>query len=846
MKNKTVKSERKSFLVYSLKSLLVDKRAYMMLFISVVCMVVMSMNIIIYNSSVSRGENDTVIRQYGDYHAAFKQIDKETSLYIDMYGHIGQIANVTTVCKVANPNKASDISSATLAGYTDGLGSLYINVESGSYPQDGQIMISDEISRAFSLYVGDKTGIRVRYSGYVQDKDYTVCGIFSSAQAARGYIFISQGELDSILSIDTYSGSPLYDKYVSYDTDFAPKIKRHTDEIIEYMRKNAQDEEEKEDAQYEDEEESKEEIRSLYLNTAVVSLKKFYQKPSFLITMVMSVLPAAVAMLVFVTLDIFKSMKELSVLSMIGTTPKQFFKLLISKYFVIYLASFPVGVILSAVVIKILCVVCGRMNNNEKIYLAFHIDGAAVCIMFAMCLAILGGITYYVSQKTTAVSYTKMISASNDVNNIFVANSANRLLSGGKKLRTIGVTFFVRNRRVNTMFCVVMAVLMGIFSYFSMVLCQQVGSIPVAVDRGDFTIVGDEAIGVQFSTIDDSTVDKIENINGVKRVIKSYYVTDYYDEVIPLIRLNPAKIISKPKTKLTATLQKSYITDVLAMSYEQDRAEFLFGRYVVSGSLDNVFNNEGSVAIFVHDWQNSSDYYRVGDTVDLRASYVTENGAAVRNYEYKKYTVGAVLYDPLDKYENIDVVRILSDTETFKTLTYMTEPAMLEVVLENNTDEEMTRVGEILRGICKTDAVRYTDSKTEYLQNKAQMISSVMFYGILWIIILCIVVMLLITMTDYLLVSNSQTSKTLNMIGCGANGLFKIFGTEFFCCGSLSAIMGILLSIVMIIAYSSFASIPYNGYIYAILTASVAIPSVLCTCIPLAVSKRFFNGGGRK
>ena len=89
--------------------------------------------------------------------------------------------------------------------------------------------------------------------------------------------------------------------------------------------------EEGNELEYYDEE--KQEIRSLYLNRSVVELKKFYDKPSFLITVLMSILPAGVAMLVFVTLDIFKSMKELSTLSMIGTTPKQFFNLLLVKYF---------------------------------------------------------------------------------------------------------------------------------------------------------------------------------------------------------------------------------------------------------------------------------------------------------------------------------------------------------------------------------------------------------------------------------------------------------------------------------------------------------------------------------
>lgn len=841
MKKSEIRSERKSYLLYSRKSLFVDKRSYIILFISIICMVVMSMNIIIYNSSVSNGENETVLRQHGNYHAYFKGIGKEESLFIDMYDHIGSTANVTTVCPVANPNKASEISYVTLASYTEELDCLYIECESGALPELGQIMISDDVSRAFSLYVGDKTTVRVRYSGYVQDKEYTVSGIFSGAESSLGYMFISEDELQTILDMDSYSGTPSYDKYISFDTDNSAKIMRYTDEIIEYIREDAEDREDEEDEEYY--EEDKSEIRSLYLNQSVVHLKKFYEKASFLITVVMSILPAGVAMLVFVTLDIFKSMKELSVLSMIGTTPKQFFKLLLAKYFLIYIIAFPVGVLLSSLSIRLLCLFCDGMNNNEKIYLSYNIDFASVIIMFFLCLAILGGITYYVSNKTTAVSYTKMVSSANNMNNIFVANSANLLLTGGKKLRTLGVAFFVRNRRVNSLFCIVMAALMAIFSYFAMTLSSQVGSIPVAVDRGDFTLTGDTAVGVQYSTIAEVTTEKIEALDGVERVMRSYYVTDFYDSVIPLIRLNPVKTISKPQRKVVSTLQKTFVTDLLAFSEEPDRAEFLYGRYVVSGSLDDVFDGSGRVALFVHDWKDTPDYYRAGDTVELRASYTTEDGKTVQNYKYEDYTIGAVLYDKLDEYENIDVVRLLCDKDTFKTLTYMTEPAQLEVVLQDNSPEAMEEMTKTLREICRTDGVRYTDSRTEFLQSRAQMISSVIFYVFMWIIILCIVIMLLVSMTNYLLNSHRGTISTVYMIGCGEKGLNAVFGTEFLTLGGVSALLGTLMSLIVMMVYGNFVSIPYNGYIYAILICSVALPALLCTLLPPTVCRLYFKKG---
>ncbi len=840
MRKDEIKSERKSYLLYSRKSLFVNKRSYIILFISVICMVVMSMNIIIYNSSVSNGENETVLHKYGNYHAYFKGIEKEDSLFIDMYEHLGASANVKTVCPVANPNTASEISYATLAGYNNSLDCLYIKCENGDFPSIGQIMISDDVSRAFSLYVGDTAEVRVRYSGYVIDKQYTVSGIFSGAESSLGYMFISEDELQSILDIDSYSGSPTIDKYIRFDTDNSAKIMRYTDDIIEYIRDDLKDEEGKE-LEYYDEE--KQEIRSLYLNRSVVELKKFYDKPSFLITVLMSILPAGVAMLVFVTLDIFKSMKELSTLSMIGTTPKQFFNLLLVKYFLIYIIAFPIGVVLSSLSIRLLCLVCDGMNNNEKIYLSYDIDTASVVIMFFLCLLILGGITYFVSNKTTSVSYTKMVSSSNNMNNIFVASSANLLLSGGKKLRTLGIAFFVRNRRVNMLFCVVIASLMAIFSYFSMVLSSQVGSIPVAVDRGDFTLTGDTAVGVQYSTIADVTAEKIESLDGVKRVMRSYYVTDFYGSASPLIRLSPIKSISKPERKVTSTLQKTFVTDLLAFSEEPDRAEFLYGRYVVSGSLDNVFDGSGRVAIFVHDWQDTADFYRAGDTVDLRASYITENGETVVNTEYESYTVGAVLYDRLDKYENIDVVRLLCDKDTFKTLTYLTEPACLEVVLEDNSPEAMEEMAKTLRQICKTDGMRYTDSRTEFLQSRTQMISSVIFYTFMWIIILCIVIMLLVSMTNYFLDSHQKTVSTVYMIGCGEKGLNGIFGTEFLTIGIVSAISGAVLSLIVMILYGSVVSIPYNGYIYAILICSVMIPSLLSVFIPPFVCRIYFKKG---
>lgn len=834
-------SKTKSFLLYSYRSLKVNRRSYTVLFLSILCMVLMSSNLIIYNSSVSNAEDQAVKNEYGTYHARFTGMDMKTSESIGLTGSVKRSVEFCYLTTVKNPNPDSDIKEAKLGVLRGSVDDLGFTTLEGEIPSYGEIMISESLSRAFSVYTGDEiTFGEVGYVDRIEDLTFKVSGIYGGAKALQNYIITSEDTVDALINVgvtDLENGKRperqflLVDKFVVYKSNMRGMIDKYTAETMDLLKIKA------------DDEQSDRNSRAAYQNTEYVSLKKFYQKPAFLITMLMSIIPAAVAMLVFITLDIHKSMKELSVLSMIGTTPKQFFRMLLLKYFYIYLIAFPAGLTLSAVLIKLLCVICDGMNYNENIMLDFHISPLAVAILFVLCLAILGGITLFISKKTTAGTYTEMLSGANDMNNIFVQRTSGSLLKEGKRDLRLASIFFVRNRNVNAMFCAVIAVIMAIITYFTVVLSQEVGNIPVKVDRSDYTVVGDTLRNSGVSTLDDEIIGALQSIDGVERVILSYGEYETYKGKRAGVYIDPSVIVSKPKETLYGNIQKSGHTNAIVIGEEHDQMELLYGQYVVSGDLADLYTVENSVAIFVHQWANNGNYYRAGDQIELKAAYEIDDrtGEVTEYTSYEIYTIAAVLYDRHDEYENVDVMRVLASPEVYSRLMFMDAPYKAGVVLHDNSEEGLAAALSDIRDVCSEYDLKYTNMRDEYLRSRTAMYSSVIFYIILWIALIAIQILMLGSLTGFMLRSRQGYIKTLYMLGSSDKKLFRICGTEILLSGALCAVLGVLLSLAVVIVYILSVRTVMNAYVGWIIAASILFSVLLSLGVPYLTSFMFFK-----
>ena len=834
MKDKSeIKAKKISYLLYSYRSLRVNRKSYIVLFISIICMVMMSSNLIIYNSSYSNGENETLRRQYGDYYVKVNGLSLSRSNAVDMLSYVKSSVTIPYLTKVSNPNESSSVSEVKLAVYNGSdMSKLYFSLTEGSLPSGNQLLINDTISRAFNIYTGDTVTLKVSYMAYTDEEImFTVSGMFDGSDCLDQYMFISDEFATQLLEGNDASEYYLTDKYITFKSTFNGLVNRYTASLLTYLEL------------VDSNSTASSAVREAYQNEAIVNMKQFYQKYSFLITIQLSIVPAAIAILVFITLDVFKNLKELSILSMLGTTPKQFLKMLFLKYFYIYIIAFPCGLAFSSALIGILCAVCDNMNYNEQIYLDFYISPLSVIIMFVLCLLILFWLTYFISKKTTSGTYAEMLSGANSANNIFVQRTSGKLLQPGRRERKLSMLFFVRNRNMNALFCAVIAVLIAVMTYFTSVLSQTVGNMPVTIDRGDYSLTGDSVRDTASTTISAEAIAEIEALDGVKRVVSSYSEYSSYAGSRPKVYIRQNKTISKVKTGLVGTLQKTGTLRARVISEEYDRAELLYGQYVVSGDLASLYDDSGSIAIFVHTWANSSAYYRAGDQIELAPAYelneTTEN--ITSNTSYRIYTVGAVLYDPFDEYESTSLVSFLAGSELFSELTGIDSPTRLDIVLEDESDEAMDALLPAIRDISKKYNFIYTNERTEYLKERSAVISSVMFYIILWATLAFILVLMLVSMTEFMLGSHKGNIRTIYMLGAKKKYLFGVCGTEMFACGVCSAAVGILLSLLVIAAYSAVVATVTNGYTVAIMVSAVVFSCALAVLIPYLTSYNYFR-----
>ena len=825
------RNKKISYLLYSVKSLKLNKRSYIVLFISILCMVMMSSNLIIYNSSLSDGENEMTRQTYGTYHAVFSGLGAKKAHQAELSDHIKRFTEIKYITRINNPNTESSVKTAKLAVYPGDMKDLRFDLTEGRLPSENEMIISETLSRAMNVYCGDTMTLNVDYTDRSEIMTFNISGVYSGAEALKFYAFISDKTFDAMLGDYEEYEYCSYDVYIVFDTGSRALIKSCVTGLISDLQIPV------------DKQLSYQQQREPYYNKEYVEMKQFYEKPLFLLTMLINIIPSCAAIFVFILLDIFKFMNELSILSMIGTTPKQFFGILALKYFFIYIIAFPCGLGASVAAIGILCKVCENMNYNELIYLRFHISPLAVILLFVLCFAILMALTYMISKKTTSGTYYEMLSGSASVDNIFVRNTSSGILKEGKRTGRLALLFYARNRKKNLLFTAVICILAGVITYFSAVISQKIGNLPVSADRGDYVITGDILKNSASSTISEDAYEAFIKTEGVKRAISSYYEYPGYNGNRPVCYIDPSKNVSKPRSFHGAgTIQKQLNTRAVIIAEEYDRAELLYGDMTVSGSLSSLYDGTEKVAIFVHAWADSDAYYRAGDMIEIKPSYETDErtGEVTQYTSYRFYEIGAVLYDVNDEYENVNVVRFLTAPEVYTEITYIDRPAQLSLVLEDGAYGNADILSNV-RKICKEYDFTYEDAHITYRQQISAMKATVAFYTILLSAAMFILLMMILSLTGFITGSNSGTYKTMHMIGADKKALMRIFGTESAVTGAVSAAGCVIISLIVIAIYASFVNLITNVFTVAVIVSAVCVTALLSFAIPVIYSKVYFD-----
>ncbi len=783
-KEKTeLSAKRISYLLYSKKSFSVDFRSYWVLFLAIVCMIVMSCNLIIYNASLAKGENDTVIRNYGKYHLLVEGVDNVLNMKINSRDQIKKTYDIAVVATYKNQNTDSSFKEAKLGIFSTSMDGLYVNIITGEFPRLNEIMISEKVSRAFSLAVGDQVDFDLLYGGVEKNVKFRVSGIFDGCEGVDEYIFTGDDTGSAILDFEYSHDYIYYDKFILFNTEFKPYIIKYTDEILAEVGNVPLIDE------------NGYSLRENYMNNEYVNLERFYEKDSFVVTAILSVLPAAVCILVFSFLDVTKSMKELSTLSMIGTTSKQFFGIMISKYTVICIMAFPIGVIISALMMYIMSLFAKGLNTENETYFSYTISPIAVILLFIFCYTVICGLTYLVAKNTTTTTYSDSLSLMKDMNNIFVRNTSSGLLKTGFRKLKLGLTFFIRNRKANILFCAVVGIIFSVFFYFSIIISQNIGNVIMPTEQSDYTFIPDKLVSESLNTVSESAKSKFSNIDGVEKVVCKFENRTAVD-----IFLNGHKHMSKPRYSAINTLEKRLNVNVLMFSEEYEQAETIYGKYVCSGSLKDVYE-DGTVALFVHTWGQTKEYFNAGDTVKL--------SSVDSNNKFDDYKIGAVIYMENDQYENINIVRVLTSKDTFIRFTGQTEPNSIGIFLEDGVDKE---IEPKLTAVCMSEHLEMINDRELHDNEQQKLKSCVSFYGLLWITVCGIMIVLPFCLTKFLLGSRKDTIKTMYMIGYGKKQLFGIFAFEFAATGVLSAVFGLILSGIIMVAYKKISEIMYIPY----------------------------------
>ncbi|MBO5670136.1 MAG: ABC transporter permease, partial [Clostridia bacterium] len=632
------------------------------------CMIVLCASVLIYYASRYEASVEMMRREDGPHHTVLMGVKGDLRSEYTNHSYVKDFAAVDICARAQNPNILASLETVSFTAYDEKIASFfYLNLVEGRLPEAfGEVIVSEQAARYFEgLQMGAEQEVEVQSNGHRQKVPFRVVGTFTAAAPASAYVFCT-AETAAYLRGGNAPGSQYTsDVYLIFEGSGQSAIKRNMDAFIEDIGMVKYDAEGNEvEIEFED--------RNKML-TEIAQIAPYYEGSTMLVMFLFSLLPAGIALAVFIYLDLQKNLKELATLSMIGATWKQIFRMQFVKYAVIFFTVFPFGIAGAAALMRLVCALTENISK-DRVYLWFHFDFGAMFVLWVLSTAILLGVVFILSKRMTSVAYAQMLSAAHKSGNIFVAKTSDILFREKRILERIAVLFFTRNRGINRLFCVVIVLLVCVYAFFSQQISVEYNEAPSAAEMelADFYLYGDIDLSSVYETMIPETADAIAAIPHVERIQRRMELSAFYTYLNDfLVESNIQKQLVSNTVKngqfgqnsSSMPIYKRNITDVRLIGADEMLLDMRVGADVVSGSLESIYENEDTIALVVHGWSENNDkFYHAGDKLKLRVSYTEEDkdrpGKVNKiRTEWKDYTVGAVIYRPNDDpYDDIITV----------------------------------------------------------------------------------------------------------------------------------------------------------------------------------------------
>ena len=831
----------KSYYHYPVRSFLRHKRAYVLLACSILCMVILCASVLIYYASSYEADIEMLRRENGPQHTQFYDLSPETvPLYTDRK-YIDDYTTVNIYASADNPDEFASFAQVYFTDYTEDTADyFYLELTEGRLPEAfGEILVSEDAERYFSTFTLDEEQhVGILALGGKYEVAFKVVGTFTAAAPAEQYVFCSEETAEYLRGSELYGLGYTTDVYLTFRGFDRTAIKANMDKLIRDLELVNKD---KDGNVTKINYDGRNDMLS-----EVALIPPYYEGATMLVMFLFSILPAGIALAVFIYLDMQKNLRELATLTMIGATWKQIFRMQLLKYGAIFLAVFPFGIAGAAGLMSLVCALTENISD-DRIFLWFRFDWAAMVILLILSAGILCGVVYYISKRMTSVAHSEMLSAVHQSGNIFVAKTSDILFAEKNILERISVLFFTRNRGINRLFCVVVILLVCIYTFFSQQISIQYAEAPGAdeMELADFYLHGDEAVSIVFDTMTPDTQDVIEKIEHVAGVQRRMEISEFYSYIDGIyIESDIEKQLVSNAVKngqfgQTSNMRiwKRNVTDVELIGADEELLHMLVGADVVSGSLDNVFCNEDTIALVVHGWAGNNDkFYHEGDVLALRSNYsvedpTEEDGEATVRTEWKEYKVGAVIYRPEDNPYD-DFITVYTTPELFTTLSGIEDVYSYAVRCDSDDPETLAAVREDLAALELEYRFTVTDIHEELRLAKLAALHAVLFIAIMQSFVMIVAILLLIAMAHFMLEVRAPSMRAMYLIGAQHTQIARMNILEFMIASVLSSVVGIAASAVIglfNLGNLSIGLVLFTLGSFAVLTAvNVFIPIWVC------------------
>lgn len=841
-RNKTIRS----YYQYPVRSFLRNRRAYILLACSILCMVILCASVLIYYASSYEADVEMLRREVGPHHTQFYDLPPEDVRYYVGHDYIRDYTTVNIYASADNPDEMASFSQVYFTDYTDETAEYFhVKLTEGRLPEAfGEILVSEAAARYFETFTLDcEQHVAIYAQGGNHQVAFRVVGTFRSAAAAEQYVFCSSETSDYLRGNTDRGISYTTDVYLTFRGFDRTAIKANMDKLIRDLGLVEKDADGNViEINYDGRNE---------MLTALALIPPYYEGGTMLLMFLFSILPAGIALAVFIYLDMQKNLRELATLTMIGATWKQIFRMQLLKYGAIFLAVFPFGIAGAAGLMSLVCALTENISE-DRIFLWFRFDIAAMLILLVLSAAILCGVVYYISKRMTGVAHSEMLSAVHRAGNIFVAKTSDILFSENKILERISVLFFTRNRGINRLFCVVVVLLVCIYSFFSQQITIEYAEAPDAAEMelADFYLYGDETVSVIYDTMTPDTQDKVGAIEHVSGIQRQMEISEFYSLIdgIEIESDIEKQLVSNAVKngqfgqKSSYRIWKRNVTDVALIGADEELLHMLVGADIVSGSLDNVYGNDDTIALVVHGWAGNNDkFYHEGDVLALRSCYVVEDlseedGERTVRTEWKEYKVGAVIYRPDDNPYD-DFITVYTTPELFTELTGIEDVYSYAVRCDDDSKETLASVREALAALETEYKFRVTDVHEELRQAKLAALHAVLFIAIMQSFVLIVAILLLVAMAHFMLEVRAPSMRAMYLIGARHTQIARINILEFLIASVLSSVVGVIGAAV--IGLFNIGNLSVGLVLFTLL--SLAMLTAVNVLIPIWVCRRQLN-----